>query len=219
MFCFTLVAHSDNNFSDDEHQYLFNQINCFKDINDMARQRLNAHLKWLSKSGPDTTGLKKKLVLLLPGQKTDLAYYLIGTAGADGYIDPAEIKMLNKKYSMPGFDSQELYAHLHQVSLETVKDEGLVTVKKGEESDTGYRIPQFAPPTKNVILDHKKIELKLNETRDSQAILEEIFAEDEDMQSHISENSLVFTNGLDQQHILLQKDLSEKEQWDRLEYE
>jgi tellurite resistance protein len=215
-----LVAHADNEFSVDEQEHLLTQINEFKDINSMERQRLIAHLKWLTVAKPSISGLKKKLDLLSSKQKLDLANYLIGTAGADGIIAPDEIKLLSKIYPMLGFESRELYSHLHQLSIESSSSDDLVTVKTGDKEDTGYKIPTYKEPINKVILDKKKIEKKLIETRAIESILGDIFSEDEEEQkTFIVEKSEFSIQGLDHAHSLLLKDLSEKEQWDRLEYE
>ena len=76
-------------------------------LSDAERVRLSAHLAWLIESRPSLSGLKKRLEPLGDRQRSAIADFLIGVAGADGQISPDEIRTLGKLYPMLGLASDE----------------------------------------------------------------------------------------------------------------
>src|ERR1700743_83430 len=77
------------------------------------RTRLKARLKRLITSPPPLSSLKKRLEPLSPDARRAIASFLAHLAHADGYVDPAEVKLLERIYAALGIDVQVLYSDLH----------------------------------------------------------------------------------------------------------
>ncbi len=200
------------------------------------RIRLSALWRWLVASRPGLTGLKKSLELLDVNSKQVLANFAVRVAGADGIIDPAEVKTVRSIYTLLGMDPEEVYGALHAMTDEVPPPAtGPVTVRTAKPGPSGFPVP---PPPKTVDdqevgfrLDKDKIAAKMAETAAVSNLLSEIFVEEEylvseDLNSQTSpaasssstETSAAIAN-LDSAHSSLLIALFAKASWTRSEFE
>lgn len=176
------VAAADGSISDVEEERLIHHVRTGLELNEAERTRLTAHLELLKESAPGTTGLKKKLATLDPGQKTAIADFLIGVAGADGQVRPEEIKTLGKLYPMLGLEQDAVYGHVHAMTAGDLSpatgDEPVAVVPSGTHAS--YAIPVPDRPTKAVHLNMSLVQAKLADSAKLAVILQDVFSEGDD---------------------------------------
>jgi tellurite resistance protein len=110
------------------------------------RLRLKAHLAWLLQAKLSLRGVKTRLSKMTDDERAGVADFLIGVAGADGTISPQEISMLTKIYPLLGFEADDVYSHIHQLSTSSPMQPATapVIVRPASQTSTGFAIP--APP-------------------------------------------------------------------------
>lgn len=187
------VAMADGVLSPAEEDFLENHVASVLQLSAGEKQRLRAHLKWLLTVQPTLTGLKKRLESVDAPRRRALAQFVVAAAGADGRIEPSEVKSLAKIFKQLGFEESELHRELHNLSAsQAAPANEPVTVKAGGKSRTDFSIP--GPPGKQtpseraatITLDTSKIEAKLAETAKVSALLADIFTEEEPLPSTAS---------------------------------
>jgi len=142
------------------------------------RVRLAAHLRWALANPVSLGGLKKRLAHLDGDRRQSVVQFLVAVAGADGRIEPAEVKTLGKIYSLLGFDIARVYADLHDLGLAD-EDAGPVTVQPALPEPSGFTIPSAAPVrAPALLLDANRVRAKMAETAAVGALLRGVFADD-----------------------------------------
>ena len=91
------VSAADGSISQSEEQHLKEHLQRALALGDAERLRLSAHLSWLMKSPPSLTGLKKRLEPLDQRQRSAIADFIIGVAGADGEIMDVELSLIAER--------------------------------------------------------------------------------------------------------------------------
>jgi uncharacterized tellurite resistance protein B-like protein len=207
--------------SPSEEQHLKEHLQKALALGDAERLRLSAHLSWLMKSPPSLTGLKKRLEPLDQRQRSVIANFIIGVAGADGEISPDEIRTVGKLYPMLGLDAEQVYGHVHAMTAGAATAIGanqLVTVIPGLVS-RGYAIPARPVPTYGVRLDMTAVNTKLAESAQISAILGDIFTEDEPVSLPTPAALTGSSNKFSSAHGVLLSRLAERPEWSRAEFE
>lgn len=173
------VANADGTIAAEEEHHLEEHLETWLHLSPDERIRLKAHTQWLLTSFPGLNGIKKRLELLNPSQKESIGKFIVSVAQADGYIDPTEIKILNKIYELLGLDARNLYSHAHSAAVEPV------TVQVADIVKHGYAIPTppVMTPTEGIFLDMSSVEAKLAETVAVSALLNNIFTDDEPVEA------------------------------------
>lgn len=195
-----------------EEAHLMNRIASLR-LDEGESRRLAAHVRWLLRSEASLSGLKKRLEVLKPQQRTMLADFLVHAAAADGHIAPEEIKVLTKIFAMLDLEASEVHRRIH--AFATASEEP-VPVALGE-AQQAFRIPA-APKPAAVALDQQRIQAKLAESEQLVSLLDGIFAADEPTAPVTAASSGGGSiAGLDQQHSKLLTHLSGKPAWDRAE--
>ncbi len=215
------VSAADGSISPSEEQHLQQHLQQALALSDAERLRLSAHLSWLLQSPPSLTALKKRLDPLDQSQRSAIASFMIGVAGADGEISPAEIRTVGKVYPMLGLDAEQVYSDVHAMTAggaTTVQATGPVTIIPGLAQE-GYAIPSRPVPTQNVRLDMTAVNAKLVESAQISAILDDIFT-DEEVVTSPTPSALAATGAkLSLAHGVLLSRLVERSEWSRVEFE
>ncbi len=215
------VSVADGSISQSEEQHLKEHLQRALALGDAERLRLSAHLSWLMKSPPSLTGLKKRLEPLDQRQRSAIADFIIGVAGADGEISPDEIRTIGKVYPMLGLDAEQVYSHVHAMTAGAATAIGAsepVTVIPGVPP-TGYTIPSRPVPTQGVRLDMTAVNAKLAESAQISAILDDIFTEDETASLPPPTAVTASAGKLSAAHSVLLSRLAERPEWSRAEFE
>jgi uncharacterized tellurite resistance protein B-like protein len=140
------VANSDNVIDAAEQQILESHLESSLNLSTAERTRLRAHLAWLLQEKLSLKGLKTKLDKMTADERARIANFLISVAGADGYISPQEVTMLAKIYPLLGFETDEVYSHIHTFNTTSsiAPATAPVTVRPAAKMTSGFAIP--TPP-------------------------------------------------------------------------
>lgn len=181
------------------------------------RARLAAHLEWLLRSPPSAAAIKKRLTGVPEAGRQMLASFLVGVAGADGRVDPGEIKLLRKLYPLLGLEADLVYSHLHALAA-TSPSIVPPAPSKGRRS-----APPSAPPPGPVKLDMDRVQATLAQTAAVTELLGSIFADTDEPRAPAAPAAPGATGrtvaGLDAAHSALLLALAQRPRWTRAEFE
>lgn len=180
-----IVAAGDGEIAPEERTLLDRHITTSAHLSEAEIRRLRAHVAVLLSQPPSTAGLKKRLEAATQRQKKAIADFAVAVAGADGRIDPGEIKTLQKLYRMLGLDPGLATADIHSMKAasEWCPADQPVTVRPPAPATPFYPIPPDpvvakADPGDTVggfFLDMERVERTLAETAVVSSLLSEIF--------------------------------------------
>lgn len=221
-----MVSASDGHIAHQERAHFQQHIETILGLSPSEKMRLHASGKWLeTQSGQSTTGFKKRLESFDLKQRQELAHFLIMIANADGRIDPAEIKILKKIYTLLGLDSEKVYSDIHVHQTAEMEP---VLVQQAQTS-LGHTIPKTVDRSESATfkLDLALVEKKLQQTQEVQNLLQTIFddtakPEDSKQETLISapeEVQVILLKGFDARHSALLRDLLSRESWERSMFE
>lgn len=176
------VAASDGDFSLPERRHLEKRIEKALHLEPAERQRLTAHLAWQAETKVSFAGVAKRIEPLTEAQRKNIGEFLVTVAGADGVIDPAEIRTLEKIYKQLNLSTEDLHSTIHQYELGPASEPVMVqpaTAPKG-----GLPIPAqpdaVRPASeKGFRLDMARIQRKMDDTQIVQQILKKVFDTEE----------------------------------------
>jgi hypothetical protein len=172
-------------------------------------------------SPPGLAGLKRRLDPLDQRQRTAIADFIIGVAGADGKISPDEIRTLGKVYPMLGLDADAVYSHVHAMSAgstSVIESTDPLPVVPATPS-TGYAISSRTAPAQAIRLDMTAVKAKLAESAQISAILDDIFTEDEVASAPLPTAARASTGKMPPAYGALLARLAERPEWSREEFE
>lgn len=162
----------DGSIGEEERRHAEEHIEHALKLDAAERARIAAHLDLLLLAPPGASSLKKRLANVPQDARQALAAFLVGVAGADGRIDPAEVKLLRKLYPLLGLEADLVYKHLHALSTPGRS----APPPRGEGSGPSGSI---APPNA-FELDMEKVRETLAQTDAVSSLLGSIFAEPEE---------------------------------------
>lgn len=222
-----LVAAADGTVDKSEEGTLARHLEQSLDLSPGERLRLSAHLRWLTASGPRFTGLKKRLAQLDTATRQEIAEFAVAMANADGHIDPEEIKVLRRLYSMLQLDRDDVYNHVHGATV-SAPARGPVQVRPATPGSNTHKIPPPAAaaepnPQAGAAVDMERVRQKLQETAHVSAMLSDIFAEDDEEQpsqaSAADGQDSGGLDGLDAAQMSFFRSLMTKAEWSQDELE
>jgi uncharacterized tellurite resistance protein B-like protein len=215
------VSAADGSISPSEEQHLKEHLQQALGLGDAERLRLAAHLLWLMNSPPSLTGLKRRLDSLDLRQRSAIADFIIGVAGADGQISPDEIRTLGKVYPMLGLEVDAIYGHVHAMSAgstSVIESADPVPVVPAMPS-AGYAIPSRPGPAQAVRLDMTAVRAKLADSAQIAAILDDIFTEGEVAMAPVATAAQSSTGKIPPAYSIFLARLTERPEWSRAEFE
>lgn len=173
------MAAADGHVSDAEVQQIDAQLRALDSLSPPERARLLARAQLLAQGPPGLTGLKKRVEPLDARQKSAVADLIVAMAGADGRIDPAEVKLLVKLFPMLGLEQGEVYRRIHALAGAQATTAGAPVTVKAAESRRGFKIPPpSAVEANGIALNMAAVQAKLAETSAVAALLGAIFVEE-----------------------------------------
>ncbi|MGH7286095.1 MAG: TerB N-terminal domain-containing protein [Polyangiaceae bacterium] len=178
------VAAADGTIDPTEQTLLASRVESMTHLSDGERERLRAHLRWLTEDRPGIQSLKKRLDALSFEQRYAVADFLISVACADGRIDPAEVKVLEKLFLPLGFDSRDVHRRLH-AAMSTSSSEPVVVQQ--QQPTSGFALPpsKKKKPADGFHLDDARIAQLERETSGVAKMLGDVFAGDEDAEAEV----------------------------------
>lgn len=222
------VSAADGEVSEQEERHLLKHLERALHLEAPDRARLEAHLCWLMADPPGLAGLKKRIEPIPAGQRRAIGQFLITIAGADGQVAPAELKLLTRIYGLLGLEAQAVYSDVHALAaapLAASAPAEPVTVRPAAPAPGGFAIPREpAAPSSGIALDLQKIREKQVETEKVAALLEGVFAADEEPAPRPASAPPDLPDGesvagLDAPHSALLRQLAARATWERVEIE
>ena len=176
------VAASDGEVSEDEERHLEAHLERSMGFSDGEIRRLRAHLHWLVATEPNLRGLKRRIEGVGERDRNRLAQFAVAIAGADGVIDPGEVKTLSKIYRLLGLDPDQAFGDIHSLTAQGASKPatGPVTVRPSGAAEPGYSIPRPPQPVAaaegaGFRLDMDRVERTLADTAVVSSILSDVF--------------------------------------------
>ena len=212
------LAAADGTVSDGERKLLADHLEGVLGLDSGECMRLDALLLWLSTQKVSLGGMARRLESLDAPERESIGHFLVEVAAADGQITPDEITMLTKLYKVLRLDESDVYRVVHAFES---GDSEPVTVRSISPDDGRWSLPPQAAPGE-VRLDHAKIAARREETARVAALLGEIFVDDEEGTTPISDPAPVATGrimGLDSAHSQLVDALRDQLSWSRADVE
>ncbi len=169
-----VMATADGSIGEDERRHAEVHIEQALGLEEGERARIAAHLDLLLLAPPAAASIKKRLANVPENARQSLAAFLVGVAGADGHIAPAEIKLLQKLYPLLGFAEDLVFKHLHAMAAaepSTPRPQG------GGRRSSSPPAPRTAAQRGGVELDMARVQATLAQTNAVTALLGSIFAE------------------------------------------
>lgn len=203
-----MVVVADGALTVAEFQRLQNYLASTPHLQNGERARLHAHLHGLLVDKLSLRGLKVKLQPLSADRKLAIAKFLIHLAAVDGEINPSEIAILSKLYPLLGLESQAVYSHIHEMTVEALPT---TATPSPPNSDSGT--------TETLQLDRALIDAKVTESATVSALLADVFIEDEPPPEVVEPVCVPGIAGLDQQHSQLLQHLGQQSEWQRQDLE
>ena len=211
----TLVAHADGQIDHAEREHLAGQIDANQSVTEAERARLHANLSWMIAVPPDISMLRTRLRNAPEDLRSALGQLAVVAAGADGAIDPEEIRVIERLYAVMGLDRERVYADLHALTSAPEP----VTVRPADRATREFAIPSPPPETPGdaVTLDAARVSAVMADTARVSQVLGDIFADgdDEDEESvddSVSEADGEF-GGLDAPHRAVASALITRHHW------
>lgn len=214
------VAAADGTVSDAEQHHLRDRVAQALALTEQERLRLSAHLRWLVKETPSVTSLRSRIASLTSSQRDAIADFIVSIAGADGRIDPEEIKTLTKIFPLLGLAAEDVYSHVHGMAA-GVPAPGPKGVTGGEPTVPAeiHGSPPASSASGPVRLNLDLVRAKLMESAQIGAILEEaLVGADDAPELHGTPQTPPSPTARGAQKELLTR-LVDHSKWPRLEFE
>lgn len=198
-----MIAQMDKRVDVAEQATLEKTIDHNDALSPTEKRSLHAYLTWRLNTPANQAGLKAKIEQLSDKEKCAISNVIISVACADGKIDPAEIKQLEKTYTSLGLDSSTVTSDIHHLS--TAETTPTATLQTPSATSGVFS------------LDERTLARHESDTTDVRQLLNTIFTEDEPADESPAEIPPHTGAGLDEAHHQLYQRLLEKERWTRNE--
>ncbi|WP_322008025.1 tellurite resistance TerB family protein [Paraburkholderia tropica] len=216
------IAMADGEATAVEIELINREVDAWSHLTTEERARLKAHNRVQLAQPSTMASLKKRLGVLTPEVKREIASFLVQTANADGVVSPGEVKLLEKIYRLLEIDSQQLYSDLHQnTRFADPKDSG-----RSEPSNPGVDNASVG-----IALDPARIAALQKETARVSAMLADVFVDEQSVvQAPVVQPEVVEAEereegtqpagnviGLDEAHSMFLRTLVSRDSWSRSE--
>lgn len=167
-----LAASSDGAIVPSELLAIGDHVAGLSELDDVARQRLAAHIAVVTEQPPKVSAALKRLADLPADARRGVAAAAAATILADGQILPAEIRFLENLYKVLGLPRDDVYGVLHRGGE---PDEPVSVIPARPEA--GVALPPREPGG-DLAIDAARLARIRSETTDVSKLLASIFVED-----------------------------------------
>lgn len=171
-----LAATADGEVAPAEFESISADIQSIEDLAADERTRLLAYALWLLRDPPRQQAALTRLAKLPLKQRQTITQSAISAVLADGQVQPAEVRFLEKLYKSLGLPQDQVYAALHRGSVQP--DEPVVISPEAWTSGVAIPPERVAPP-QGVAIDEARLARVRLETSQVSSLLAGIFAEEE----------------------------------------
>ena len=177
----TFVAHADGAVSDPEWRHLDRAFRYSSVLTDSEKARLHANLDWMMAVPPDLAPIRRRVKDMGDEVRHGLGRLALAVVGADGVVDPAEVKAIEKLYRVLGIEAADVYRDLHALAA---ADEP-VTVFRPTAAEPEHAVPAPQPAgaaadRAPIVLDQKRVAAVMADTAQVSNVLHAVFAADAD---------------------------------------
>lgn len=138
---------------------------------------------------------------------------LVAIASADGRIDKAEVRLLEKVYDLLGLSPDQLYSDLHNIDPAAERPVIVGPPNAGQE----YALPT-APSSNGAWLDEDRIQRTWAETSALNKMLSDVFSDEASDAMTPVDNDVSPIEGLDAAHARLLSRLRQRDSWSAVEF-
>ena len=207
----TLVAHADGRIDDSEREHMAAQVDADQNVSDAERARLHANLSWMAAVPPDMSMLRSRMRNATESVRSALGQLAVVAAGADGTIDPEEIRTVERLYTAMGLERERVYTDLHALTATPEP----ITVRPADLTSQAFAIP--SPPAGTVTLDAARVSAVMADTVRVSQVLGNIFSDVEDDDEEVVDDRVSDAddrlNGLDAAHGAVASVLITRHRW------
>jgi len=139
--------------------------------------RLEAHITLMSRDSAPQRRAINQLKTLPENERHRIARGMVSIAGADGHVDAAEVRLLERLYSAVGLPSEMLHHDIHTVLAGAGVSSSQATLAPASSETTGS-IPRAVTAAPTTGLDEEVIARKLAETARVHSLLSTVFVEE-----------------------------------------
>ena len=212
------VASAAHAFKETEASVILDHINNSLQIPEAERHRLAAKLPLYRATPPSISGLKKHTENLSKETRETIADFLLTVALADGVVNPAKVRTLERLNQIMGIDLSSLYSKLHNMETQPVSERAPTRPQLANE-------PSRSRIKGSICLDTAKIAALRADSSKVSVLLGNVFAgaandEHEELpEEKIPESVTPSLLGLDTEHSGLLQVLIQRTEWSRDEFE
>lgn len=214
------IAHADGVVSKFEREHIEKMVSAMDGITESEMVRLQANIDRMMEVPPSLSIMRRRLREVDEDMRHEFGCLALAVAGADGRIEPEEVKAVRGLYRAMGLDDESVYGDLHEFAIQA---SGPVTVQRYKPR-AEYLIPQETDlkevvlREESVVLDPQKVSEKWADTDQVRNILHEIFTDKEDIKEEADERAeemeeKVLFPGLDSKHAILLRELMCRPSW------
>ena len=222
----TFVAHADGAVSGPERRHLIERFRSSSVLTDSEKARLQANLDWMMAVPPDLAPIRRRVKDMGDEVRHGLGRLALAVVGADGVVDPAEVKAIEKLYRILGIEAADVYRDLHALAA---ADEPVTVFRPtAAEAEHAILAPQpagAAADSAPIVLDQKRVAAVMADTAQVSNVLHAVFADDADdapddqpEAADTDDGSDRFA-GLDAKHRGLAEELLRQPSWTPQEFE
>lgn len=242
------VSLADGEFSPPEQEVLLDHLSSRLDLSAAERERLIAHLHWLtvrSETVPSGQRMRRRLADMSGAERTTISETLVLVATADGVVAAEEIDSLVRIHGLLGIEPQAVHRALHEAS---VRHRSAPVAGSSPPPGADPHLPATLPRTESIVdlaghgpimqppgvsasgriqLDLRKLAATEASTAAVSSMLGEIFADDgeifadknADVGQLDSPRESTEPSASTQPHQALVEQLLTKERWTRAEFD
>ena len=109
----SVVAHASGAMSGTEVEKIRLHLEKSEELDANGKRRLLARMSTYRTNAPPTTGLRATIEKLSSNTRLEVIDFLLTIVCADDVVDPAEVRVMEKIYTLCGLDKSALYSRLH----------------------------------------------------------------------------------------------------------
>jgi tellurite resistance protein len=213
------VALASGGMHPDEQHLLIQRIDAARHLPESERARLRAHVQRLEREPANISSFKDRIAAMPEADRREVARFAAGIAAADGRIEPAEVRAIERIYGLLGLDKALVFSDLHAgAAVSSAADEPVAVAAAGRPA-SGHRLPPAPTPAAphEVTLDTDRLQRIIADTRRVSAVLGAVFEEEPahepDPSTEDESEAADDLAGLDPHHRALVEALLSRAEW------
>ena len=177
----TFIAHADGTVSEMERRHLIERFMSSKVLSASEKARLQANLDWMMAVPPDLGPIRRRIREIGDEVRHGLGRLALAVVGADGVVDPAEIKAIHKLFRILDIEADGIDRDLHALAAapepvtgrqQTAAPDNAMPLPEPERASTAEPGP--------IVLDRRRVAELMEDTVEVSNLLHAVFTENGD---------------------------------------